>query len=320
MILEKWKQCDIYVQGGSHKETGDPCQDRTYSLVKNGVISIALADGAGSKSLSHIGAEVVTCAICELLCEKFDELIVECEVPNGANKETYQNPQLVKTVLSYLMKRLDVTAIQENVPITDLSSTLLFFAMKDDFCIYGHIGDGAIGILDSSEKGYVEVASKPENGDQPNVTFFIPDNNAESHLRIRGERRANIYGVILMSDGTADLLYQKSVGQFNENTINLFKNYKHVSRERYKAALAEFLTKTVAGFSDDDLSVNLLFRESISTSEEVSDRYKNLFVSDIKSKEQIVELSADGRMLKDYAPYKNQDFSSIEQVREYLEW
>lgn len=320
MNLEKWKQCDVYVQGSSHKATGDPCQDRTYSLTKNGVIAIALADGAGSKTMSHIGAEIVTHAVCELLCEKFDELIVECEVPNGANKETYQNSRLVKTVLTYLLKQLDTAAVKENVAISELSSTLLFFAMKEDFYIYGHIGDGTIGILDSSKHGYVEVVSQPENGDQPNITFFIPDSNAANHLRIYGKRKSNIYGVILMSDGTADLLYQKNIGQFNENTINLFKNYKLVTRERYKSALAEFLTKTVAEFSDDDLSVNLLFRESISTNEEISEQYKDLFVSDIKSKEQIVELSADGRMLKDYAPYKKQDFSSIKQVREYLEW
>lgn len=320
MILEKWKQCDTYVQGVSHRESGEPCQDRTYSLVKNGVVAISLADGAGTKRLSHLGAEVVTHAICEMLCDNFDEIIVGCEIPKGANRETYQNRIVVKNVLSYLIKRLDLLAIRENVPLSELSSTLLFFAMKDDFCIYGHIGDGVIGVLDSSEQGYVEVVSKPENGSQPNITFFVTDADAENHLRIYGLCRSNIYGAILMSDGTADLLYKKNIEQFNENTVKVFNNYKLIEKIKYQNLLKEFLTKTVARFSDDDLSINILYRESISTQDNVSMKYRVYFVEGVKSKEQLIEIAANGYLIKDYAPYKMQDFSSAEKVLEYLEW
>ena len=44
--INKWKISGAAVQGRRHAENNTPCQDKIFSLCKNGVTSIALADGA----------------------------------------------------------------------------------------------------------------------------------------------------------------------------------------------------------------------------------------------------------------------------------
>ena len=50
------------------------CQDKTYSIAKDGVNVIALSDGAGSAKLSHFGAEKVTENIAVYLIDRFEEI------------------------------------------------------------------------------------------------------------------------------------------------------------------------------------------------------------------------------------------------------
>lgn len=321
MIIERWKQCDAYITGESHKEHNTPCQDRTYYKVENGVSAIALADGAGSKKFSHFGAEIVTKKICELLTQNFHKYLLLCE-KNGLKEQTYLKNQLSlkKQILDTLQNELNNYSIQENVDYSDLSSTLLFYAYKDGFFIQGHIGDGAIGALKgSSESHVVEVISYPENGAQANITYFVTNPDAIDHLRITGGKVNQLYGIILMSDGPSELLYNLSTG-FNENTPKIFHNFNQTKPEEYKRILEEFLSKTVSKFSDDDLSINIMYRESLNTNSQVNTNYIDYFLSNIESDEQIVFLSSYGVMLNPNKPYNNKKFNSTSEVKEYLEW
>ncbi|MDR1094376.1 MAG: protein phosphatase 2C domain-containing protein [Clostridiales bacterium] len=331
MTIEKWKQCDAYVQGVSHVATGDPCQDRTATLTENGVMAIALADGAGSKKYSQFGAETACKTVCKLLCDRFDELILLCEESGDAGVDKRRKKKFVKTVLDEVRKALGAALrtderIDKSATAADLSSTLLFFAMKGDLFIQGHIGDGVIGIWEGADPCVAEEASEPENGAQPNITFFVPDSDAAEHLRVSGSRISkgrwrNIYGVLLMSDGAADLLYEKSTKLFNANTRLLFENFRATSRDVYKTALEAFLNNTVKKFSDDDLSINLLFRESFSDEDMPrAPAYVDELLSGVYSKEQIVDLSADGKLIKHFAQYKKRDFANAAEVRKYLGW
>ena len=60
--------------GRSHRRSGAPLQDRTCVRTENGVTAAALADGAGSASLSHEGAEAAVQRTCRFLCRNFDAL------------------------------------------------------------------------------------------------------------------------------------------------------------------------------------------------------------------------------------------------------
>lgn len=319
MIIQRWKQCDTYIIGTSHIASNQVCQDRTYSLLKNGVHVIALADGAGSQVHSHEGAELVTQLICEIMVKHFDQYLMMLE-KKGIPLITKQNHQrtIKNLVLDQLVEALNKYGIEHNIPFIELSSTLLFLAMKDDFIIYGHIGDGVIGIVKENSKS-VDILSIPENGAQPNITFFLTDNDAIDHLRIEGMYSPNTAGVILMSDGTADLLFNKKTG-FNENTIKILDNYRLVSQATYRKTLQEFLKQVVSKHSDDDLSINLMYKETIKTNEGIDNAYVDEFLSNVVSKEQIVYVSANAVSIKEPTGKLSNDFQSIEEVKVYLEW
>ena len=73
MNISHYKQMGLQLIGRDHVQGNLPCQDRTYFRQKDGVRVIALADGAGSKKESHLGAEIATKTVTDLLIEHFDE-------------------------------------------------------------------------------------------------------------------------------------------------------------------------------------------------------------------------------------------------------
>lgn len=320
MIVEKWKQVDARITGSSHSEHNEVCQDRTYALNRNQVYVVSLSDGAGSKKYSHIGAEIATKKICELVVDHFDEYMLLLE-KNGVDHNQFEKQidELKRKIIEPIAKDLSAYAIKENIAYTDLSCTLLFFAYKNDHYIQGHIGDGAIGIVyGSHESRHVEISSKPENGSQPNITFFITDQDVYEHMRLAGGKTHNINGVILMSDGPSELLYDKTYG-FNKNTIKLFDNFNYVEPSSYKKSLEGFLANTVAKVSDDDLSLNILYKEVILQSK-IEESYMGFLLGDIVSSEQVIQISHHGIYLNPQIKKGKKEFSSVSQVKEYLGW
>ena len=187
-----------YQQGGMHKKNNQPCQDRTCYLSQNNVFVIALADGAGSSKYTHSaeGAECVTAAISKFFTNNFDKFY-----------EKNDNEELctvVKTIChDALKKKVSDLGLDH---IMRLSSTLLCAAIKDERVIICHIGDGVIGKLTSEG---TKVVSAPDNGEFAGTTYFITNPNAESHIRIIKENLNNTIAYFLMSDGTAEYIYNK---------------------------------------------------------------------------------------------------------------
>lgn len=192
-----------YQQGGRHKAGNQACEDRTYSLSKDGVTVIALADGAGNSKYTHSaeGAECVTKTISEFFCNNFDKFY---------EKKDYGELSAVimrvcHNALQKKAKELDIDSI------TRLSSTLLCVAVKEKKAIVCHIGDGVIGKLTPAG---TYVISEPDNGEFAGTTFFITGQNADKHIRIKKEELNDTISYFLMSDGTSDYIYDKHDNRF----------------------------------------------------------------------------------------------------------
>ncbi len=313
MIVEKWKQCDVYVIGQDHSKAGGICQDRTSYSAQDGVHVIALADGAGSKQKSEIGAFVVTRKITEILSQDFSKIYMSFEQNDVENIKNVK-----KELLNTLLQDLNARAISENVPLSELASTFLFFALYKDKYIMGHIGDGVIGGLFEEDKELViKTLSKPENGGAPNITFFITDTNALEHFRLSAGTITDLRGVILMSDGPEEAFYHKRAG-LHEHVIRIFENFKLRKTSDYREILSKFLSDKVAQYSSDDLSLNLLYLERVNTHETESYAYELL--KGITSKRQIIPISSYCFHLDSTIKAKTEDFTSIDEVRSYLKW
>ena len=129
-----------------------------------------------------------------------------------------QFTSIKKILLDHVSKHLN-DAVKHNVSVEELSSTLLFFAIHDQSYIIGHIGDGVIMGVERINQNYsIQVMSEPENGDRPNITFFITDIDAIDHFRIKGGKNSLIEGVLLISDGPGEILYpQKGTNKSQYN-------------------------------------------------------------------------------------------------------
>ena len=291
MIIQKWKHCGVAVQGKDHVEAGVVCQDNVAALSCNGVHAIALSDGGGSRKFSQIGSEYSTKAAVQMLTEKFDDFYARMDAIDNAGKEAASlllalRLEMLDTVLNALRKQ--VTAERA---LPDFGCTLQFAAVKNGRYIAGHVGDGVMAAL--YQRGLsrrVEVFSHPENGEGPNITFFVTDHNAKDHLRLTHGECHQLEGILMMSDGPEELLYSVA-GGMHQNTQKLFDNYAGVCYEQYKANLQRFLERTVARHSFDDLSLNMLYLEA-ADSGSITPEYANELFAGIKGEGQVRRVSA----------------------------
>ena len=259
MNISHFKQMNVEVIGKDHIQGNLPCQDKTYYHHQNGVRVIALADGAGSKKESHLGADIATKTVVNLLVKNFDTYFTMLE------DEPTRNSNLGKIIVREVLRGLN-TLIRENkaVSVNEMSSTLLFIAMKNDKYIQGHIGDGLIGEIINGKTGLeVRVRSHPENDGAPNVTFFLTDSDANDNFRITsGFIGTHTKGFVLMSDGPEEVLYDTENQTLNPYIRNLFQMYKGGSSNDYQQTLLRFLNEQVSKYSYDDLSLNFLYIEN----------------------------------------------------------
>ena len=318
MIIEKWKNVQSYEIGKLHISRDMVCQDRTYFKEMNGVKTVSLADGAGSKSKSEIGAEIVCEKICDLLSAKFIDYLLcfEDEKTNQA-KHKKNMAALSKEIIGYLLSNLKEKANELNIPVEELSSTMLFFAIKDNHYIMGHIGDGVIAGLYNENNAYrVKVISEPENGERSNITFFVPDTNASEHLHLHAGSIDNLKGVLLTSDGAGTVLFNGL--SVDENVYKLFSNFQNRQHTEYSPVISKFLREIVSNYSTDDMSLNILFLEDSDTSK-ISAEYANYILSGIKSSKQIVQKSQYCYYI-DPSIIAEQEFKNVDDVKGYLKW
>ena len=232
-----WKFAQSSVQGRGHVKNNTPCQDKTFTISQNNVYSIVLADGAGSASLSHIGAEGVTKKMGFYLCENFDRLY---------------NLEDANVARDLLMKTIDVELVElaqnNQCEKKDLASTLLAVAVKDEHYIILHIGDGIIGFFDGES---IEVASMPENGEFVNSTFFTTSHNAKEHLRLSKGILKNIVGFIMFSDGPEPFLYRHKEKKITSDLTQAFGDIQMAEQTEVEDNLLDTLNEIRNSVTDD---------------------------------------------------------------------
>ena len=242
--MKKWKVAGAKVQGRGHIKHDIPCQDALFSEQQSTFAVASLADGAGSYKYSHIGAELVTTTVCHIL-EKYFNSLYKIDNESAANR-----------IFNYLNKKLDEKANELDIDKKQLSSTLLFVAVMDNQrFLAGHIGDGCIGYIDPDG---VNVLSHPDNGEFPNVTFFLTSESSRGHMRIyKGELEDKV-GFIIMSDGGADNLYSRQEQTLSKVVNNMLSWLDNNLQYHVSGALEKNMAELFTKRTPDDCSVNLL--------------------------------------------------------------
>ena len=243
--MNDWHLASAESQGVGHQKSGTPCQDKTLFQVSDDVAVIALADGAGSASLSHFGATVATETISNLLASEFDGLYMDAE------------SDVATHILATLLDALGAKSLELDCQPSQLASTLLAVAVKKGRYIAVHIGDGVIGALGNTT---IEVISEPDNGELANETKFVTSADAIEHLRLYRNQAKKYSGFILMSDGSAHSLYDKRARSLTKAVTKLFFACKNETCEHMSALLSELLDEQLTKRTADDCSIAVMAR------------------------------------------------------------
>ncbi|RTL02244.1 MAG: protein phosphatase 2C domain-containing protein [Proteobacteria bacterium] len=244
MEQNNWQIMYAASTGLKHSSINKNGQDRVYSLESNGVLVIALADGAGSYKYPEQGAELVCQVMCNELSSNFEDIY-------STNLEDVIN--LLCNTIQTPLKRL---SSEIGCDIYELSSTLLCVAIKDGRYIALHVGDGIIGY--NRDFGTLEPLSLPENGETPNSTFMTTGSNLPRHLRVLRDRLDNISGFMLMSDGSGHVLFSNKEHFFGNNAqklINLIQQ-GHYHQNEVNQFVEKLLVPNCKVF--DDCSLNIM--------------------------------------------------------------
>ena len=227
-------------KGTSHLYQQLPCQDYVKGSLKNNTACIALADGAGSVPDSEIAAQ----AVVEVLVYEFTKHF---------NDWYLMEDDVFKNMFVDVCNK----KVCETSPVLLPTCTALIFAAAKDgrnFCC--HIGDGVIFGIDCN--GKVETISEPENGEEPNQTFFVSGPDPQLHLRVK-KNNTNVYKTIIMcSDGVAGSLWNKFTGEYAPALTRISDWLSRYSEEQVSGRLEEELDKTFREHSQDDMSMAVM--------------------------------------------------------------
>lgn len=241
----KIKIASTSVIGKGHLKYNKVCQDSNKKYQKK-INILTLADGAGSKSHSHIGSKLLTNEICTYLKENFNKIY------DGEYISIRDN------LMEYLVKKLKNKQYNLSLSSIDqLASTLLFVAIKDDKFITGHIGDGVIGYVKNNK---LKVISKPENGEYANATYFIHP-SFKNMLRLGKGEIKDINGFILMTDGGEDGLYDKKQQELVEANKEIIYWLKNRTPHRVEKALRKNIINNFRKITRDDVSIGAIYIE-----------------------------------------------------------
>ncbi|MCX8452822.1 PP2C family serine/threonine-protein phosphatase [Paenarthrobacter ureafaciens] len=246
-----FREFHYQVRGRGHVLDGSRGQDRTAYLARSGVQVVCLSDGAGSAPQSEFGAQALVDTGCKLLSERFGDFV-----------SSDDGVALKLEIVNYLLDRLHDVAERRAVGIRDLASTFLAVATAGDQFLVLHVGDGVVGYV---KDGIARVASGPDNSEFANQTTFLTSERSAVGMRIIRGGLDGITGFILMSDGTANSLYNsrtKGLAPACAKIVELLASAptRQAKNPKHKKQLRRLMDTKIRVATKDDCAIAVLAR------------------------------------------------------------
>lgn len=238
-----WKFVYGSVQGTSHVQSAQPCQDYCAGRTEDAVLLVACSDGAGSAVLSHLGSRAAV--------ERFLEAV-------ALNGGAPTKEQVEGWVESARVRVIEEAAANEAAP-RDLACTFLAALVGHDWAAFVQIGDGVI-VFDGP-KGY-ELAFWPQSGEYANTTRFLTEDGYTEHLRVELVERP-VMELAVLTDGLQMLALDFAECRPHARFFApLFRTVREgPDEEKLRESLLAFMdSKRVNDRTDDDKTLFLATR------------------------------------------------------------
>lgn len=250
-----WKVVAASVRGTSHLNSGAPCQDSCSTDVITGVdgsihLVCLVADGAGSASCGHEGAELA-CLVA------MDAIRTAVTLNEGLPLTTYHAELIATKVQQALMALAD----SNELPAREFACTLLGAVISENAALFFQVGDGAIVPANGDVQG---IAFWPEEGGYANATYFVTEPDVLSHLQAVNVA-VRLDEVALMSDGLQRLALAFDTktphGPFFEPMFAALRQQPPEDGDLLQGPLMKFLdSPAVNSRTDDDKTLVLATR------------------------------------------------------------
>lgn len=179
--------------GRSHRARAVPCQD-AFALLELGPerrVAAAVADGLGSRRLSHAGSDTACRAA----------------VASLAREPTWDAAALARA-FEAARTSLETVAADIDASLDDLATTLQVAMLADGSAVAGSLGDGAIVTCGSD----VRILLDPEESEYANEVVPLTHPDWRAHLRTA--EAGPTEALLLFTDGLTRLLLARKQGRW----------------------------------------------------------------------------------------------------------
>ena len=250
-----WMVSKASVTGTSHRRTGLPCQDSSSYSIADEVLIAAVADGAGSATMSDVGsalaAETSVRTIERLLNDYHDH------TPHPLHETCLK--RVVAGAVEEARRELHEESQRREVNVRQLATTLLLAVHTRDIMAAAQIGDGAMVVSDGSGQYATFIA--PQRGEYANQTNFLTSSDAMSMLEVRIERVNDSSSRLAMfTDGLQNLVLRAADDSPHApffNPVFAWIASQPVSDDTDRKLAAFLESPRVISRADDDLTLLL---------------------------------------------------------------
>lgn len=204
-------------------------QDSFFYGEENGCACICLADGAGSKRASALGAQSLTGYIYSFLISNNDRIF------------NMKEEDLKREMADNIRYQLMQISESNDIPYKELGSTFLSVLTDGNRYICCHLGDGVILCERRFECGkHFNVLSFPENGLSKCCTALSTMDPAalKAHIRTEAGLCKNISEIWLMTDGGENSIFDEGY-VIKRDFIDDFSGNKRLNMDIIKKMITE---------------------------------------------------------------------------------
>lgn len=195
MSLKRPYIVGISVPGYLHLKTAQPCQDAcAYEVDDNRFCIIAVADGLGSASLSHIGSQ---------LAVQRAVLTASHLIASDPSALSSIPLRMIESAREALIEKANEDALN----LSDLATTLIVAVFDRQNLYCAQIGDGAIVIR---SQGELKLLSFPTNSEYANEVIPITTEEYTDYLTIN-QFSGHIDCVSVFTDGCQRASLKKTI-------------------------------------------------------------------------------------------------------------
>jgi hypothetical protein len=255
MSITEWCTAGASVRGKSHERADLPCQDAClWTVLPEGIVVAAIADGAGSAAFAETGAQTAVAAAVDAACQR----LVSTSVGSFHDRTTDEELRLLLTgALNAARTAVQTQAETHSLLVRDLSSTLILVVASVDFIAAVQVGDGAV--VAASTEGQVFSVTHPARGEYLNETVFLtsPQGCATAQSTVW---RGPVAHLAVFSDGLQMVALRMPSGEAYEGFFSpLFRFLRmHEDETEAQHALVSFLmSPRLRERTDDDVTLFL---------------------------------------------------------------